>query len=104
MKRYEGLIILKQTVRDDQLKDVIDKVSAEITHAGGKVETVQKMDRRAFTRVADRKNPSGFYTNFIFEAPPSTINQVRHRLAQNEDVFRALFSEASAAQPAAPQT
>lgn len=104
MKRYEGLVIIKQTVRDDQLKDVIDKISAEISHAGGKVETVQKMDRRAFSRVADRKNPSGFYTNIIFEAPPATVNQVRHRLAMNEDVFRAVFTEAAAPQPAAAQT
>ena len=101
MKRYEGLVIVKQTVRDDQLKDVIDKVSAEITAAGGKVETVQKMDRRPFSRVADRKQTAGFYTNFIFEAPPTTVTQVRHKLALNDDVFRAIFTEASAPQEAA---
>ena len=98
MKRYEGLVILKHTVRDDQVKDVIDKVSSEISGAGGKVETVQKMDRRPFSRVADRKQPSGFYTNFIFEAPPQAVAQLRHKLATNDEIFRALFTEAAAPQ------
>ena len=101
MKRYEGLVILKHTVRDDQIKDVIDKISAEITSAGGKVETVQKMDRKPFSRMADRKHPSGFYSNFIFEAPGAAISQLRHKLALNEDVFRALLTDAPAPQEAA---
>ena len=96
MKRYEALVIIKQSVREDQLKDVIDKVSGEITSAGGKVETVQKMDRKPFTRIADRKQTAGFYTNFIFEAPPATISPLRHKLALNDDVFRAIFTDAPA--------
>jgi small subunit ribosomal protein S6 len=95
VKRYEALVIIKQTVREDQLKDVIDKVSAEITAAGGKVETVQKMDRKPFSRIADRKQTAGFYTNFIFEAPAPAVAQLRHKLGQNEDVFRAIFTEAA---------
>ena len=99
MKRYEALVIIKQTVREDQLKDVIDKVSGEITAAGGKVETVQKMDRKPFSRVADRKQTAGFYTNFIFEAPTKVIAPLRHKLALNEDIFRAIFTDAAPAQP-----
>ena len=99
MKRYEALVIIKQTVREDQLKDVIDKVSADITAAGGKVETVQKMDRKPFSRIADRKQTAGFYTNFIFEAPAQAVATLRHKLGGQEDVFRAIFTEAAPAQP-----
>ena len=102
MKRYEGLVIFKHTVRDEVMKDVIDKVSADISAAGGKVETVQKMDRKPFSRVADRKQPSGFYTNFIFEAPPKAMGQLKHKLAGHDDIFRALITEASAPQEAPP--
>ena len=79
VKRYEALVIIKQSVREDQLKDVIDKVSSDITSAGGKVETVQKMDRKPFSRIADRKQTSGFYTNFIFEAAPSAVSALRQK-------------------------
>ena len=51
--------------KEEGLKDSIDKISTEITAAGGKVETVQKMDKRNFIRVADKKHSSGFYVNVL---------------------------------------
>jgi len=96
VKRYEGLFILNTSAKEEGIKDVIDKVSAEITSAGGKVETVQKMDKRNFVRVADKKHSSGFYVNVIFESQPAVLPQLQSRFALNEEVFRVLFSEAPA--------
>ena len=96
MKRYEGLFILETAAKEEGLKDIIDKLSAEITSLGGKVETVQKMDKRNFSRVADKKHNSGYYVNVIFESEPSAIEQMKHRFATNADVFRTLFSIAPA--------
>jgi len=94
MNRYEGLFILETAGKEEGLKDLIDKISAEIAAAGGKVETVQKMDKRNFTRVADRKHNSGFYVNFIFEIAPGAVNQLRQRFDLNDEVFRVLFTVA----------
>ena len=94
MKRYEGLFILNTAGKEEGIKDAIDKLSAEITSVGGKVETVQKMDKRNFTRVADKRHSSGFYVNVIFESQPSAIAQLQSRFALNEEVFRVLFSKA----------
>lgn len=96
MKRYEGLFILNTVAREEGIKEAIDKISAEITAAGGKVETVQKMDRKGFARVADRKHSAGFYVNVIFESQPSAVAQLRAKFALAEDVFRALISVAPA--------
>ena len=96
MKRYEGLFILETTAKEEGIKDIIDKISSEITSLGGKVETVQKMDKRAFSRVANKKHSSGFYVNVIFETEPSALDQLKHRLAMNEEVFRVLFTKAPA--------
>lgn len=101
MKRYEGLFILNTAGKEEGIKDIIDHISNDITAAGGKVETVQKMDKRAFSRVADKRFSSGFYTNVIFEAGPSTVAQLRHKFALNPDVFRVLFTEAVAVAEAA---
>lgn len=95
MKRYEGLFILKHTTKEESLKDIIDKLTSEIGMVGGKVETVQKMDKRNFSRVADKRYPSGIYVNFIFEGPATAVAQLRTRLALNEDVFRIMFTEAA---------
>jgi len=96
VKRYEGLFILDTAGKEDTVKDVIDKISAEITAAGGKVETVQKMDKRSFSRVADKKQNAGFYVNIIFESEPATVDQMKRRFAMNGDVFRVLFTRATA--------
>ncbi len=99
MKRYEGLFILNTAGKDETVKDTIDKISAEITAAGGKVETVQKMDKRNFSRVANKRHNAGFYVNVIFESQPASLEQLKHRLAMNEDVFRVMFSNAPAPKP-----
>jgi ribosomal protein S6 len=100
VKRYEGLFILETAGKEEGLKDSIDKLSSEITAAGGKVETVQKMDKRNFSRVANKKHNAGFYVNIIFEGNPTLIDQLKHKFAMNQEVFRVLFSKAPAAKAA----
>jgi len=101
VKRYEGLFILNNAAKEEALKETIDKISADIASAGGKVETVQKMDKKTFSRVADRKYSSGFYVNIVFEGAPAVIAQLRHRFATNEEIFRVLFTLAPAPKPVA---
>ena len=100
MTRYEGLFILETTAKEEGIKDVIDKISEDITSAGGKVETVQKMDKRNFSRVANKKHSSGFYVNIIFESQPAVVEQLKHKFGVSEDVFRVLFSKSPAAKAA----
>ena len=94
MKRYEGLFILETAGKEEGIKDNIDKISAEIASAGGKVETVQKMDKKNFSRIADKKHTAGFYVNIIFEIEPGALNQLKHKFALNEEVFRVMFTSA----------
>jgi len=99
VKRYEGLFILNTAGKEEGLKDTIDKISAEMESAGAKVETVQKMDKRNFSRVADKKYSSGYYVNVIFSSEPSLIAQLRSRFTLNEEVFRVLFTTAPPPKP-----
>jgi len=62
---------------------------------------VQKMDKKNYSRVADKKHTAGFYVNIIFEGQASLIDQLKHRFATNEDVFRVLFTKAPAPKPVA---
>ena len=101
MKRYEGLFILNNTnAKEEGVKESIDKISAEIAAAGGKVETVQKMDKKSFARVADKKYNAGFFVNVIFESAPAALAALHHRLTMSEDIFRVLFTLAPAPKPA----
>lgn len=94
MKKYEGLFILNTAGKEEGIKEAIDKITAEISAVGGKVETTQKMDKKNFTRVADKRHTSGFYVNVIFQSEESGIAALRNRLALSEDVFRVMFTVA----------
>jgi ribosomal protein S6 len=94
MKRYEGLYILNTSSRDEGIKEMIDRITADIAAVGGKVETIQKMDKRGFARVASKKHTAGFYVNIIFTCEPAGVAQLHHRFALHEDVFRVMFTTA----------
>ena len=100
MKRYEGLFILNTSGKEESIKDALDKISADITAAGGKVETIQKMEKKNFARVAHNKNTSGFYANVIFAGAPGLVAALRAKFALNSEVFRVLFTEAPEPKPA----
>lgn len=87
---------METAAKEEGIKDTIDKISSEITSLGGKVETVQKMDKRAYSRVANKKHNAGFYVNVIFESEPTVLDQLKHRFAMNNEVFRVLFTNAPA--------
>ena len=100
MKRYEGLFILNTAGKEESIKDALDKISADIATAGGKVETVQKMDKKAFSRIADKKHTAGFYANIIFAGTPTIIKALQSKFSLNEEVFRVLFTESPEPKPA----
>ncbi|MGH7980467.1 MAG: 30S ribosomal protein S6 [Limisphaerales bacterium] len=100
MKRYEGLFILNTAGREDGVKETLDKISADISAAGGKVETVQKMDRKHFARVPDKRHSAGYYANIIFDATPALIAQLHSKFALNEDVYRVMFTASPEPKPA----
>jgi ribosomal protein S6 len=93
VKRYEGLFILNTAGKEEGVNELVEKLKAEITAQGAAVETVQKMEKKAFVRVADNKRKDGYYVNFIFSAAPAAIRKLQTHFALNEDVFRTLFSE-----------
>jgi small subunit ribosomal protein S6 len=99
VKRYEGLFILDTAGKEETLKDTIDKISTEITALGGKVETVQKMEKRNFMRVANKKFNAGFYVNVIFESQPAVLDQLKRRFTMNEEIFRVIFTNAPEPKP-----
>ena len=100
MKRYEGLFILNTAGKEEGVKEALDKISNEIVAVGGKVETVQKMDRKPFARVADKRHTAGFYANVIFSGTPTIITQLNTKFSLNDEVFRVMFTLSPEPKPA----
>jgi ribosomal protein S6 len=94
VRKYEGLFILNTAGREEGLKDMIDRVTDEIAKLGAKIETVQKMEKKSFSRVADKKVKEGYYVNFIFDAEPEVAAKLPNHFDLDDDVFRIMVSYA----------
>ncbi len=95
MNKYEGLFILDASSKEEAIKKTIEKIQQDIERAGGSVNTVQKMDQRPFARTSG-KRMSGYYVNFVFQAPPKAIAELDAKFHLDTDIFRWQFMEAIA--------
>ena len=91
MNKYEGLFILDPTVKEDALKASIDKVQDMIKATGGKVHTVQKLETRPFARGGGQRQ-TGYYVNFIFDAPATAVKELSSRFHLEGGVYRWQFT------------
>jgi small subunit ribosomal protein S6 len=92
LKKYEGLFILDVVGREDAEKEIIDRIQKDIEHAGGKVETVQKMGQKPFARTTSKRS-AGHYVNVIFHAPGKAITELDAKFHLDTDVFRWQITE-----------
>ena len=93
MKRYEGLFILNLAGKEEGLNEAVDKLKDEINAAGGRVESIQKMEKKPFVRVTDKKITGGHYVNVVFDAKAGAVTVLNAKFKQVEEVYRVLFSE-----------
>ncbi len=98
MRRYDGLFIFDLGGKEDALKSILDRIQEEIKTAGGKVESVQKMDFKPFARPL-RKHSGGFYVNIVFESAPTALEKLRGRFSLDEQIFRAQITHAEESVP-----
>ena len=87
MNRYEALLVLNTQGKEDNVKEMIERLESEFQKEGAQVEQVQKMDKRHFSYVAGPLD-SGYYVNFIFDADPQLIVKLRSKFKLDPDVYR----------------
>ena len=88
--RYEALLVLNTQGKDDNVKDIVDRLESEFRKEGAEVEQVQKMDRRQFAYAAGPLD-SGYYVNFVFAADPQLISKLRGKLKLDPEIYRQSY-------------
>ena len=90
--RYEALLVLNTQGRDDNLKDIVDRLEVEFRNEGAEIEQVQKMDRRQFSYAAGPLD-GGHYVNFVFAADPQLITKLRSKFKLDPEVYRQHYQK-----------
>ena len=101
-RRYEALLVLKTQAKEDNVKEMIERLESEFEKEGAKVEQVQKMDKRHFSYMAGTLD-SGYYVNFILNADPGSIVRLRSKFRLDPDVYRQHYQRLDESKEKAPK-
>ena len=86
-RHYEALLVLNTQAKEDNVKEMIERLESEFKKEGANVEQVQKMDKRHFSYMAGALD-SGFFVNFILNTDPQSIVRLRSKFKLDPDVYR----------------
>ncbi len=81
------MFIVRPDVEDAELDKLIEGFSANVTHGGGEVKSVEKMGRRRLAYTV-RKFNDGFYVLLNVAAAGSLIAEIERRLRVSEQVIK----------------
>ncbi len=93
MKKYEGLYILSDAMKDEDALKEWETVKSEIQKLGGAVCGEKPPVRRSFARTLNKKQ-NGHYAEILFDLDAANIVQLRKRHALDENIFRVMFTDA----------
>jgi len=90
--RYEALLVLNTQGKDDNLKDIVDRLESEFQKEGAQIEQVQKMDKRQFSYAAGELD-AGYYVNFIFHGEPDLVSKLQAKFTLDPEVYRQHYQK-----------
>lgn len=98
--RYEGLLVLNITGKEDGAQKTIDRLEKAFVAEGCEIESIQKMDNRHFSYVAGKVS-NGFYVNFVFTAAPGVVASLQTKFKADPDIYRQQYGRLAAKKAAA---
>lgn len=87
MRHYEMMIIVRDTVSEDEAKDLVDRLGKLVTEQDGEVTKVDYWGRRPLAYPINHRS-SGYYTVFDFGLDPGRIGEIERQLQLNDNVVR----------------
>jgi small subunit ribosomal protein S6 len=85
------MLVVRPDIPDDKSQAVVDRVTRQITAAGGQIIKVAPWGRRRLAYPIDRFR-EGAYHIVLFAAPSGAITELEHALHITEEVLRHLVT------------
>lgn len=84
-RKYEAVIVLNLH-GEEGVDDLISAVGQDMEAEGARLDRIDRMGRKQFAYNA-RKQGTGFYVNYHFEAAPGAIAKLEERLRLNTSIY-----------------
>jgi small subunit ribosomal protein S6 len=91
VRRYELMLVLRPDLADDKSQALVDRITRQITTAGGQIVKVAPWGRRRLAYPIDRQR-EGSYHIIHFEAPAESIVELERSLLITEESLRHLIT------------
>ena len=91
---YECMFIIRPTIDDDEVAQVVEQAKDTVTSGGGEVVSSELMGRRRLAYEIDG-NTDGLYALLYFHASQEVIQDLRHEFQLSTDVMRAMVVKAN---------
>jgi small subunit ribosomal protein S6 len=88
---YEGLLIIKPDIKEEDLKGVYKAVTDSITKAGGNVNKEEPWGKKQLTYPI-KKAKEGYYYKVEFAAPADAITKLEAGYKLNADILRVMIT------------
>lgn len=84
-RRYEALLALDTRGKEESAKDIIERIEKDMAAAGVTVEQTQRLEKRELAYPHNHLT-SAYYVNFVIEADPSKIDDLRAKFKLDADI------------------
>ena len=84
-KRYEALLALNTRGKDENAKEIIERLEKDFAAEGVTVEQTQRLDRRELA-YPHAHLKTAYFVNFIIETEPAMIEKLRAKLKLDDEV------------------
>lgn len=91
MNRYEAMVILPETLTEDEIEQGLERLTAKVNELGGKAGKASRMGRKTFARPMN-KQTIGEYALLRFEIDGQKITPLQEELKLDDAIFRIQFT------------
>lgn len=88
------MFILNSRNQEETPEQITNDMKAVIESIGGKVTAENELGRIDFSRVTDRKEPSGHYVGISFSGPANSNQAIKEKLRLDKRVKRLIVFSA----------
>jgi len=86
---YELTYIVNSVISDEQVKDMVSRITAYVTENGGDIIEVDEWGARRLAFPIQKKR-NGYYVNVYFTAPGDMIPRLERTLEIDDNILRYL--------------
>lgn len=97
---YEQVVLVLPTLSEEELSEVINKISSVIADNGGEVLKVENWGKKKLAYKLN-KQTMGYYLLFIFKAPSSAVKNIEDFYKVYDPVFKFMIIKLSKKEVAA---